>query len=92
MISKRKIAHKLNLAVFGANDGIITTFAVVAGVAGAKLPAQVVLILGLANIAADALSMSLSNYLGEKSEDRANNDKRRVKNKSVIINSLIKSG
>ena len=32
--------------VYGANDGIITTFAVVAGVAGAKLPPSIVIILG----------------------------------------------
>lgn len=54
-------------AVYGANDGIITTFAVVAGVAGADLSATVVLILGFANLFADGFSMAMSNYLGEKS-------------------------
>lgn len=53
--------------VYGANDGIITTFAVVAGVAGADLSASVVLILGFANLLADGFSMAMSNYLGEKS-------------------------
>ncbi len=53
--------------VYGANDGIITTFAVVAGVAGADLSATVVLILGFANLFADGFSMAMSNYLGEKS-------------------------
>lgn len=57
-------------AVYGANDGIITTFAVVAGVAGAGLSAQVVLILGIANMIADGLSMGLGDFLGEKSERR----------------------
>jgi vacuolar iron transporter family protein len=54
--------------VYGANDGIITTFAVVAGVAGASLSATVVLILGFANLLADGLAMALGNYLGTKSE------------------------
>ncbi|MBI2405583.1 VIT1/CCC1 transporter family protein [Candidatus Microgenomates bacterium] len=54
--------------VYGANDGIITTFAVVAGAAGAALPASVVVILGLANILADGISMGASNFLGGKSE------------------------
>ena len=54
--------------VYGANDGIITTFAVVAGVAGAQLSSQVVLILGFANLLADGLSMAVGNYLGTKSE------------------------
>ncbi|MEN8253330.1 MAG: VIT1/CCC1 transporter family protein [Patescibacteria group bacterium] len=58
----------LKAAVYGANDGIITTFAVVAGVAGAGLNAKVVLILGIANMIADGLSMGLGDFLGERSE------------------------
>lgn len=54
--------------IYGANDGIITTFAVVAGAAGASLPVVVVVILGLANLVADGFSMGASNYLGKKSE------------------------
>jgi vacuolar iron transporter family protein len=60
----------LKAAVYGANDGIVTTFAVVAGVAGAGLPPTVILILGVANMVADALSMGLGDYLGERSERR----------------------
>ncbi len=55
-------------AVFGANDGIITTFAVVAGVAGAELASRIVLIMGLANLVADGLAMGLGDYVGEKSK------------------------
>lgn len=58
----------LKAAVYGANDGIITTFAVVAGVAGAGLSPQIVLILGLANLIADGFSMGVGDYLGERSE------------------------
>lgn len=54
--------------VFGANDGIVTTFAVVAGASGAGLSASVVIILGFANLVADGLSMGLGEYLGSKSE------------------------
>ena len=50
--------------VFSANDGLVTTFAVVAGVAGAQLSTGVVVILGLANMLADGLAMALGNYLG----------------------------
>lgn len=71
----------LKAAIYGANDGIITTFAVVAGVAGAQLPARVIIILGIANMIADGLSMGLSDYLGEHSEQRA----RVQQNKSVDL-------
>jgi vacuolar iron transporter family protein len=57
--------------VFGATDGLITTFAVVAGVAGAQLAPKVVIILGVANLLADGVSMAAGNYLGEKSEAEA---------------------
>jgi len=57
--------------VYGANDGIITTFAVVAGVAGARLSPRIVLILGVANLVADGISMGASNYLGIRSERQA---------------------
>ncbi|MDY6789360.1 MAG: VIT1/CCC1 transporter family protein, partial [Candidatus Nanohaloarchaea archaeon] len=54
--------------IYGANDGIITTFAVVSGVAGASLQPAVVVILGFANLFADGFSMGMSNYLSRRSE------------------------
>lgn len=54
--------------VYGANDGIVTTFAVVAGVAGASLSPSIVLVLGAANLFADGFSMGMSNYLSRRSE------------------------
>src|SRR5262245_19976921 len=59
--------HYLGDLVYGANDGIITTFAVAAGVAGASLHARIVLILGVANLVADGFSMAASNYLAIRS-------------------------
>lgn len=58
----------LKSGVLGACDGIVTTFAVVAGVAGAGLPSSVIVVLGLSNMVADGLSMSVGDYLGERSE------------------------
>ncbi|MFW6078705.1 MAG: VIT1/CCC1 transporter family protein, partial [Gemmatimonadota bacterium] len=63
--------HYLSDLVYGANDGIITTFAIVAGVAGAELSATVVLILGVANLIADGFSMGASNYLSIRSSEEA---------------------
>jgi vacuolar iron transporter family protein len=53
--------------VYGANDGIITTFAVVAGVAGASLSPATIIILGAANLLADGFSMAVSSYLASES-------------------------
>jgi len=61
-------AEYLADAVFAASDGIVTTFAVVAGSAGASLETRIVLILGFANLFADGFSMASGNYLGAQSE------------------------
>ena len=63
----RAAGHFLPDLVYGANDGIITTFAVVSGVVGASLANSVIVILGLANLVADGLSMGASNYLARRS-------------------------
>jgi len=54
--------------VYGATDGAVTTFAVVAGVFGASLAPSIILILGFANLLADGFSMSIGNYLGSKTQ------------------------
>ncbi|MDS0296411.1 VIT1/CCC1 transporter family protein [Halogeometricum luteum] len=54
--------------IYGANDGIVTTFAVVSGVTGAALNPSIVVVLGLANLFADGFSMGMSNYLSRRSE------------------------
>ncbi|CAM9332857.1 unnamed protein product [Scytosiphon promiscuus] len=54
-------------AVFGALDGVLTSFAVVAGASGACcLLTLAVLIVGVSSIVADGLSMGLGEYLSSK--------------------------
>ena len=67
-LSGRPSPSYLRDFVYGAIDGAITTFAVVAGVEGADLDATIVIILGGANLLADGLSMAASNYLGSRAE------------------------
>jgi len=54
--------------IYGGIDGSVTTFAVVSGVAGARLSAWIILALGFANLLADGFSMAASNFLGTKAE------------------------
>lgn len=54
--------------VYGAIDGTITTFAVVAGSAGAALSPGIVIILGFANLLADGFSMASGNFLSERTQ------------------------
>lgn len=61
------VRHYIRELIYGANDGLITTFAVVAGVAGGGLPPRVILICGVANLLADGLSMAVGNFLSIRS-------------------------
>lgn len=79
--SHRREAHSLGRMqeflkqiVFGGNDGIVTTFAIVAGFAGAaadgvaQIGGMAVLVFGLANLFADAVSMGLGEFLSLRSQ------------------------
>ncbi|WP_057884196.1 VIT1/CCC1 transporter family protein [Tsuneonella troitsensis] len=56
--------------ILGGVDGVVTTFAVVAGSAGGGLSVTAIIILGLANLFADGFSMGISNYLGTRSRQQ----------------------
>lgn len=84
-VEKSKAVHSQNLlhseeahssaggriknVVFGGLDGIITTFAVVAGAVGGGLGVEVILILGFSSVLADALSMGVGDTLSTKAEN-----------------------
>lgn len=65
---KEKWQDYIGEFVYGGIDGSVTTFAVVAGAAGAGLDSSIVLILGFANLIADGFAMSVGSYLSNKSE------------------------
>jgi VIT1/CCC1 family predicted Fe2+/Mn2+ transporter len=69
--------------VYGSIDGLVTTFAVIAGVAGARLSSGVVIILGVANLLADGFSMAVGNYLGTKSELQSLHHARQTENHHI---------
>jgi len=67
------IKNNLREIVYGADDGIITTFTVVAGFSGfqsnatGSIAAISVLVFGLANLFADGLSMGIGSFLSTQS-------------------------
>ncbi len=64
--------------ILGAVDGAVTTFAIVAGAAGAGLSNGVVLVLGLANVLADGFSMAAGNFLKSRSDQQVLDRMRRI--------------
>ena len=83
--------------VYGATDGVVTTFAIIAGAVGAILSAKIILILGFANLLADGFSMASSNYLSTKSQKdldggRNTNHKRPIKTAIATFCSFVFMG
>lgn len=85
---KTLFSENLKELVYGGIDGIITTFAVVAGFTGATMvagdnpevviPVTIVLIFGLANLFADGFSMGVGDFLSSRAEKKLF-DKERAK-------------
>lgn len=69
-----RLQENLRQIVYGGNDGIVTTFAVVAGFAGAQAEGIIqigtiaVLLFGFANLLADGVSMGLGEFLSARSQ------------------------
>lgn len=78
--------------VYGGSDGIVTTFAVVAGFAGAggglntHLPVLTVLLFGLANLFADATSMALGNFLSVRADQDVYRQNKRKERREIRQN------
>ncbi len=58
----------LRPAVFGASDGLVSNFALIAGVTGGSGESTTVLLAGLAGLAAGAFSMAAGEYISVRSQ------------------------
>jgi VIT1/CCC1 family predicted Fe2+/Mn2+ transporter len=54
--------------IFGMNDGLVTTMGFLAGVTGSIAESRYILLAGMAEIVAGAISMSIGGYLATKSQ------------------------
>lgn len=59
--------NAIRAAVLGGNDGLVSNFSLVMGIAGASANEHTVLVTGLAGLLAGALSMSLGEWISVKS-------------------------
>ncbi|CAM2819925.1 VIT family transporter protein [Streptococcus acidominimus] len=78
------ITQHAKSVTYGGLDGIITTFAVVAGAIGGSLGTTAIIILGFSNLLADGFSMAAGDYLSSTTEDGVNS-KQALKNALVTF-------
>jgi VIT1/CCC1 family predicted Fe2+/Mn2+ transporter len=69
--------------VLGAVDGTVTTFAIVAGVAGAGMSVGAAMVLGLANVLADGFSMAVGQYLKTRADHQMVDRYRRLEERHI---------
>jgi VIT1/CCC1 family predicted Fe2+/Mn2+ transporter len=84
-LSQKRSPSYLHDFIYGAIDGAVTTFAVVAGVEGANLDETVVIILGGANLIADGFSMAVSNFLGSRAARQQRARARREEERQIRL-------
>ena len=81
-----QIASKLNwlrAAVLGANDGIVSTAALIFGVAGGSARHGAVVLAGIAAIAAGAMSMAVGEYVSVSSQRDVENEEIRREKRQI---------
>lgn len=73
-------------AIYGAIDGTVTTFAILAGAVGAHLPARVIIILGVANLVADGFSMAAGNFTATRTALQRAAHLRKIEERQIAQN------
>jgi VIT1/CCC1 family predicted Fe2+/Mn2+ transporter len=68
----RSGGNALRAAVLGANDGLVSNFSLVMGVAGAQIAGKTILLTGLAGLIAGACSMAIGEWLSVTSSRELN--------------------
>lgn len=78
--------NALRAAVLGGNDGLVSNFSLVMGIAGATSGQKEVLLAGLAGLLAGALSMALGEWISVKSSQELYENQMEIEMQELEIN------
>lgn len=78
--------NALRAAVLGGNDGLVSNFSLVMGIAGASSGQKEVLLTGLAGLLAGALSMALGEWISVKSSQELFENQMELEKEELEIN------
>ncbi len=91
-ISKFESRHRsvggnaIRAAVLGGNDGLVSNFSLVMGIAGATAAQEGVLLAGLAGLLAGSLSMSLGEWISVKSSQELYENQMQIEMEELEVN------
>lgn len=78
--------NAIRAAVLGGNDGLVSNFSLIMGVAGASAGQDAVLLAGLAGLLAGALSMSLGEWISVKSSQELYENQMEIEMEELELN------
>jgi vacuolar iron transporter family protein len=78
--------NALRAAVLGGNDGLVSNFGLVMGIAGAAIGQQEILLTGLAGLLAGALSMALGEWISVKSSQELSENQMQLEMEELETN------
>lgn len=82
----------LRPAVFGMMDGLVSNFALIAGVAGAKADSTAVSLAGLAGLVGGAFSMATGEYVSVQSQNESANAEIEIERRELRVNAAAEQG
>jgi vacuolar iron transporter family protein len=71
--------------VYGFNDGLTANFGLIAGVIGASVTRDVILLTGLSGLVASAFSMGASGYLAAQSQKEVNENEVNIQRSELLL-------
>lgn len=78
-----KYRNYMRDVVLGANDGLVSVFALVIGVAAGGLGPKQVLLTGIAGLVAGAISMAIGEYISTKSQEEVYDSEKRLEQEHI---------
>lgn len=78
--------NALRAAVLGGNDGLVSNFCLIMGVAGANADSHLVMLTGIAGLLAGALSMALGEWVSVKSSQELVDHQIAIESEEIAIN------
>lgn len=84
MLHKDTEGDLIQDVIHGGLSGTITTFAIISGITGAALGATVILIIGLANVFAHALTLGISHYIAAEAKKKYTIEERKRVSKDLL--------